>query len=284
MADQLEVINKDHLHAPAPDGQAGTAADVEHREAAAVVNVEGFRGKLVGGLHDAEFRCVVEESIADNLNVGLSAAQDNATGQLVGWHLQRKIQGWDATAGHVLAGVEHPGGFAHGGTAGHDGQLARAQAAGEVVERLKAGLYAEFSPGHHELLQFLQQTGHDGRRRAHAVGALPEGKRQDGLSGVLQDVVSGLREVRGGRLQAAGSAEDCAAGVQIAEGLHMVLHCGGSTGGVRDHVRDGAGAADKLKAVVAGEDLRNGDDIWHAASRADVADDAEDRRVGGREE
>jgi hypothetical protein len=87
MRDKLQVVNEDGFDAPAPDGQAGAAADVKHREAAAVINVEGLRGKLVSGLHDAEFRCVVEESIADNLNVGLSAAQDNATGQLVGWHL-----------------------------------------------------------------------------------------------------------------------------------------------------------------------------------------------------
>jgi hypothetical protein len=93
-----------------------------------------------------------------------------------------------------------------------------------------------------------------------------------------------LREVAGGRLQAAGGVEDRAAGVEVAEGLHMVLHCGGSTGGVADHVGDGSGAADKLKAVVAGEDLGDGNDVRHAAGRADVADDAEDLRVGWGEE
>jgi hypothetical protein len=52
----------------------------------------------------------------------------------------------------------------------------------------------------------------------------------------------------------------------------------------RDHVGHGSGAADKLKAVVAGEDLRDGNDVRHAAGRADVADDAENLRVGRGEE
>jgi hypothetical protein len=65
--------------------------DVEHGQASAVINVEGLAGELVGGFGDAQLARVVEESIADDLNVGLCAAEDNATSQLVGGHLQREI-------------------------------------------------------------------------------------------------------------------------------------------------------------------------------------------------
>jgi hypothetical protein len=53
--------------------------------------------------------------------------------------------------------------------------------------------------------------------------------------------------------------------MEVAEGLNMVFHCGGSAGSVGQHLGDCSGTADKLKAVVAGEDLGDGDDIWHAA-------------------
>jgi hypothetical protein len=53
---------------------------------------------------------------------------------------------------------------------------------------------------------------------------------------------------------------------------------------VANHVGHGSGAADKLKAVVGSEDLGDGNDVRHAAGRADVADDAENLRVGWREE
>jgi hypothetical protein len=112
----------------------------------------------------------------------------------------------------------------------------------------------------------------------------PRLRRQDGFAGVLENVVGGLGKVAGGRLQAAGGVEDRAAGMEVAEGLNMVFHCGGSAGGVGQHLGDCSGAADKLKAVVAGEDLGDGDDVWHTAGCADVADDAEDLRVGRGEE
>jgi hypothetical protein len=113
---------------------------------------------------------------------------------------------------------------------------------------------------------------------------LPKAEGQDRLAGILQHIVGGLGKVGGCRLQAAGGVKDRAAGVEVAQGLHMVFHRGGSAGGVADHVGHGSGAADKLKAVVGSEDLRDGNDVRHAAGRADVADDAENLRVGWREE
>jgi hypothetical protein len=66
---------------------------------------------------------VVEEAVADDFDVGLRAAEDDAAAQLVGGHLKAEIQGRDAAADHVLAHVEHQRGFAHRGTAGDDGEL-----------------------------------------------------------------------------------------------------------------------------------------------------------------
>ena len=240
MTDELQVVHKNALHAPAADCKACAAADVQHGETAAVINVHGLGGKLASTRHDPALARGIKESVANDLDVGLRAGKDDAGAQFVRGHLQAEIQNRHSAAGHVLSHVQHEGAFAHRGTPSDDRELSWAETAGHVVESLKAGLNAELLARSHEFLQLVQHLWHNRAGRTHAVGAGAKGERQDRLAGVLQDIVGGLRHVAGRGLHVLRGKENAAARVEIAQGLDVVLNRGGSAGRLGEHLGDGA--------------------------------------------
>jgi hypothetical protein len=101
---------------------------------------------------------------------------------------------------------------------------------------------------------------------------------------LLQDAVGIGGHVLGGGLHGDRCVNDAAAGVEVAEGLRVVLDRSAASGVVAEHLGECAGASDKVELVLRIDALRDGDDVRRAAFTADLGDGLVDEAMRGRVE